>query len=470
MRFFNLSKREILFFVLLFVLKLIYLIKLPLPLSIDESYYWDWSRSLDWGYYSKPPMVAWMIKASTLFFGTSEWTVRLPALICSFLTLLLSYLLAKKELGDTAARWLLASLLFTPILVVYSIVMTIDPPLLFFWTAALCTSVEYIRRPGFNLAFLMGLFTGLGLLTKQTMIAFPVLLLGVLLIEKRLDVKSFALYLLVSALVYSPNVWWNFTHQEVMLKHTEEHFARIVLSFKSLASFFGENLGVYTPAGVLGLLFCGLIYATSYKRHPLDLRKISFFFGFLTFLGFLCLSYFIKLNTNWILPFVFTGFFLWVPCLLKTKLRKAFLKFNLLLSVFLCILLYLLPYTPNLFPVKLQGLLKKFQGWREVGEEVSCVYSGREPILVSNRYIASALAFYMPSHPRPWVFTREKSPTSQYSLWHNLSELKDKRVLWVGGGGNCPSFLRSTEKLRNFCVLRAGKKDCYVVCTGIANF
>ncbi len=468
--FFSLSKKEVLFFVLLFVFKLIYLIHLPLPLSIDESYYWDWSRSLDWGYYSKPPMVAWLIRASTSIFGTSEWAVRLPALVSNFLTLLLSYLLAKKELGEDPAKWLLASLLFTPILVVYSIVMTIDPPLLLFWTAALCVIVDYLKAPDFKKAALMGLFTGLGLLTKQTMIAFPVLLFCLLLLERKLDVKSFALYLFVSALIYSPNVWWNLSHQEVMLKHTEEHFTRITLSFKSLASFFGENLGVYTPAGVLGLLFCGFLYAVSYRRQALDLKKLSFFFGFLTFLGFLCLSYFIKLNTNWILPFVFTGFFLWIPCLLKTKLKKAFLKFNLLLSMLLCILLYLLPYAPNLFPVKLQGLLKKFQGWRDVGKEVSCVYSGREPLLVSSRYLASALAFYMPSHPRPWVFTREKFPTSQYALWHNFRELKGKLVLWVGDGGSCPVFLIHAEKLKNFCVHRAGKEDCYVICRGIAKF
>ena len=30
----------------------------PLPLSIDEAQYLDWSRSLAAGYYSKPPMIA----------------------------------------------------------------------------------------------------------------------------------------------------------------------------------------------------------------------------------------------------------------------------------------------------------------------------------------------------------------------------------------------------------------------------
>src|SRR6476660_2833864 len=33
----------------------------PIDLSEDESHYWEWSRHLDYGYYSKPPGIAWVI-------------------------------------------------------------------------------------------------------------------------------------------------------------------------------------------------------------------------------------------------------------------------------------------------------------------------------------------------------------------------------------------------------------------------
>src|SRR5947208_1514972 len=32
----------------------------PLDLSPDEAHYWDWSRRLDWSYYGKGPLVAWL--------------------------------------------------------------------------------------------------------------------------------------------------------------------------------------------------------------------------------------------------------------------------------------------------------------------------------------------------------------------------------------------------------------------------
>ena len=36
----------------------------PLDLSEDESHYWEWSRHLDYGYYSKPPGIAAVIWAA----------------------------------------------------------------------------------------------------------------------------------------------------------------------------------------------------------------------------------------------------------------------------------------------------------------------------------------------------------------------------------------------------------------------
>src|ERR1051325_4997905 len=33
----------------------------PIDLTGDEAHYWEWSRHLDYGYYSKPPGIAWVI-------------------------------------------------------------------------------------------------------------------------------------------------------------------------------------------------------------------------------------------------------------------------------------------------------------------------------------------------------------------------------------------------------------------------
>ena len=41
----------------------------PLDLAPDEAHYWDWSRHLDWSYYSKGPLVAYLIRLSVMVTG-----------------------------------------------------------------------------------------------------------------------------------------------------------------------------------------------------------------------------------------------------------------------------------------------------------------------------------------------------------------------------------------------------------------
>ena len=53
------------------ILRLAVLFITPLELYPDEAQYWLWSRTLDFGYFSKPPMIAWLIAATTRLGGGS---------------------------------------------------------------------------------------------------------------------------------------------------------------------------------------------------------------------------------------------------------------------------------------------------------------------------------------------------------------------------------------------------------------
>ena len=66
----------------------------PIDLSGDEAHYWDWSRRLDLSYYSKGPLVAYIIRASTELFGNTMPAVRYPALALGVMTSVVTYLLA----------------------------------------------------------------------------------------------------------------------------------------------------------------------------------------------------------------------------------------------------------------------------------------------------------------------------------------------------------------------------------------
>jgi len=61
-----------------------------IELAPDESYYFTWSRWLQWGYYDHPPMVGLLIYLGTAVAGMTELGVRLPCVVIgAFLTFIL---------------------------------------------------------------------------------------------------------------------------------------------------------------------------------------------------------------------------------------------------------------------------------------------------------------------------------------------------------------------------------------------
>src|SRR6478672_10360384 len=82
------------------VIRLIGLHFSVVDLFFDEAQYWVWSREPAFGYFSKPPLLAWIIAAAEHVCGGSEACVRAPAPILYLGTSLLVYAIAR-ELYDT---------------------------------------------------------------------------------------------------------------------------------------------------------------------------------------------------------------------------------------------------------------------------------------------------------------------------------------------------------------------------------
>jgi len=167
----------------LLFLRIAYLIWLcPYDLVPDEAQYWDWSRRLDWSYYSKGPAVAWLIAASVNFFGISEWAVRLPAALASFAaSLVLSRFALSVSGGNLRAGWF-ALLLFNliPVLQGTAQFMTTDSPYYLCWitTAFIGWLMAKRKSPSTAWFFLLGSLIGIGMLCKYTiLLILPGLLL-----------------------------------------------------------------------------------------------------------------------------------------------------------------------------------------------------------------------------------------------------------------------------------------------------
>ncbi|HLJ57971.1 MAG TPA: glycosyltransferase family 39 protein [Chthonomonadaceae bacterium] len=196
-------------------------------LSADEAYYWEWSRRLSLGYYDQGPLIAYLIRVTTAVFGTNELGVRFGVWAASLGTLVCVYLLARRFTSARAAFLAVLFLALTPLVAVGSLVATYDPPLVLFWSLALVAleralfaarRVEAVR--GWLLA---GLWCGLGLLSKHTMLLIvPCLLLFLALspphrhwLARPLPYLAFLLTLAMYSGVMVWNAkhhWWTFGH------------------------------------------------------------------------------------------------------------------------------------------------------------------------------------------------------------------------------------------------------------------
>src|SRR5579875_3946103 len=76
------------------VVRLLWIASGATDLYPDEAQYWLWSLHPAFGYYSKPPVVAWLIALTTGLFGESELAVRLSAPLLHFGTALVIFAIA----------------------------------------------------------------------------------------------------------------------------------------------------------------------------------------------------------------------------------------------------------------------------------------------------------------------------------------------------------------------------------------
>lgn len=224
-----------------------------LSLAGDEAQYWDWSRRLDWAYYSKPPLIAYIMALLTGVAGHKEWALRSGAVLFSSGTLALIYATAlrisKRE--QTAFLAVLAALAM-PATWAGSVLMTVDPPTVFFWALGLFAFHRAVNgEPA--CWWLTGLALGLGMLAKYVaLLQLASFALYLLLVDRR-PLRTFGPYgaVLLMALCLSGVLYWNAVNDWVSVRHMssigaeEEHAARHALS--QFFEFLGGQMGAVSP-------------------------------------------------------------------------------------------------------------------------------------------------------------------------------------------------------------------------------
>jgi 4-amino-4-deoxy-L-arabinose transferase-like glycosyltransferase len=421
-----------------------------IELSSDEAYYLMWSQHPDWSYYSKGPGVAWAIKAGTWLFGENAFGVRFFSPLLGLGTSLLIFRLGRSLFDSHTGAWSVVLINVTPIFNAGSIVMTIDPPSIFFWTASLFALWVALHRasPWSGWWLLAGLLAGVGFLFKYTN---ALLLVGLVLLVlaprwRRLWLRPGPwLFLAAFAPCLLPVAWWNQRHGWITVTHLLERGKIGEATGFGPASFFeylGLHAGVYSP-----LLFAGLLWAAwraaAWARRDAAVHFIAVFSLPIVVLYF-ALSFKEAGEPNWTAPgFVGLGILLvhcfrhlgW-PAGRKAGLRGAALGLGILLCA-VAMNFDLIRRAGGMIP-HARDPLSRMRGWRETAlaaegfVRAHVEATGREPFLIAQRYqLAASLSHYLaadlpvlrptPAHPRVHV---AESPVirNQFSFWPRYDE------------------------------------------------
>ena len=110
----------------------------PIGLYFDEAQYWMWSRTFDFGYFTKPPLIAWVIAATTTLTGSdAEWAIRLGAPIAHAIAAIAIYALGRNMYGAWAGFWAGIGYTLAPAVIFSSNLISTDALLLPLWSLAL---------------------------------------------------------------------------------------------------------------------------------------------------------------------------------------------------------------------------------------------------------------------------------------------------------------------------------------------
>jgi hypothetical protein len=278
---------------------------LRFPLAPDETYYWEWSRNLQPGYYDQGPMIAWWIRAGCLLFGETAPGVRIGIAAAALATQALLYLLGRDLFGPRAALVGLVLTSITPLALAGSFVATYDPLLVLFWTAALYFTARALFFGSRRAWIGLGLSFGMGLLSKHTMALFAPCLLIFLATQPEqrrwLRRREPYLALLLALIVFAPNLWWQAQNDWMTFGHlflltgkgTDRGFLR------RLGDFVGSQVALITPLLFFGFV-AALIRAAQQRRQPDGERRwFLFCLSAPVLLLFLLMTARSKVQANW---------------------------------------------------------------------------------------------------------------------------------------------------------------------------
>jgi len=418
-------------------LRLLWLVVQPADLYPDEAQYWFWAQHPAFGYYSKPPLVAWLIALTTRIFGESEFAIRLSAPLLHAGTAVFVYAIGARLYDPRVGLWSALAYASLPGASISAFIISTDAPLLLFWAAALCAFIRAREDDAWGWWLAVGVACGLGLLAKYAMAYWILSALGYVLVlrAERRHLGPLLGAIGIALLLYSPNFWWNWSNGFVSYLHVKDNAGIDEPLFHpdAFLEFFGSQFAVFGP-----LFFVGLIWLAASPRILAEPRaRLLASFALPTLAMMLAVSFLSRANANWAAPAYVSATVLVVAWALSRGWRKLVI-FSIALHLAAVAILLTSRDALAAAGVELPAeydALSRLRGWRTLGATVSAALAAHPGFILfaDDRETLAALIYYARPHPFDAVKWKLKSglPKDQWELANGLPKHRGGNFLLV---------------------------------------
>jgi 4-amino-4-deoxy-L-arabinose transferase-like glycosyltransferase len=430
-----------------------------LNLVQDEAQYWDWIRRPQLSYYSKGPLIAWVITAWTQVFGNTELGVRFGSVIgMTGIQAALYVGVSRVWKRHSLAVYVLFVAATMPLLNGLGVLATTDNPLILCWTVAFFALSAATRNdpdttPSNWPFVILAVCIAVGTLAKYMMLAFlglAVIHCLILHLRGQMPRRFWARFLLASlvgtAAGLTPIVLWNMDNDWVAYKHVAKLSSsgpgkHSGIRFLPFLEMLGAQIGLFAPWWFLFTMtgswaafrksWIGPVgrFDAAYRH---GLQALLYFWplwGIITFKAI-----FSKVEANWTAAGFMAGALLggmalkgWWESPQRQFRGRAILAGLAMLLMAMTYLSPLAPVPDNLNPTH------RLKGWADLGRKVGQLRQtefsdpGRVFVFSDNYGITSELAFYVPGQPITYCSWTEMRRMNQYDLWPDPGQ---ERVGW----------------------------------------
>ena len=245
----------------------------------DAYLYMAQSRHLDWGYFSTPPLVAFVTRLHTMLWGDSLLAVRLLPALVGICSLFMAGWLIKQLKGGVMAQVIgLTAILLSP---AFLRTASLLQPTVFnhlFWLLAAAVVFQLIRSQEPRKLLWLIPVLALGWMAKYSIIIYAAALLAALVISphrKLLWSRYLPWTLAGGLLLILPNLLWQHAHMWPVISHMGE-LADTQLGNMQLNDFLSAQLFMHLPA--IPVWIGGLIWLIFNKKHR-EYRIFAWAFG-----------------------------------------------------------------------------------------------------------------------------------------------------------------------------------------------